>query len=113
MKGSPGTPPPPPSPPGAVGGPQIGLSPGDSGPTPKKKGSVSLVRTPSERVALRSNVTKEVARVALNRPEVAFSPAGQEPAAVEWLLHQDLGKIKEILDRDTGNPMTSPGPLYI
>ena len=32
---------------------------------------------------------------------------------MEWLLHQDLSHIKEILDRDTGNPMTSPGPPSI
>ena len=99
-------------------GPPTGCARGERGspPNPRgaggtKLGGLTLERTASERVALQSNVTREMARVALNRPEVAFSPQGQEQAAVEWLLHQDINNIADILAKDTGNPLTSPGPF--
>eukprot|EP00658_Telonema_sp_P-2_P046761 TRINITY_DN35059_c0_g1_i1.p1 TRINITY_DN35059_c0_g1~~TRINITY_DN35059_c0_g1_i1.p1 ORF type:complete len:114 (+),score=37.07 TRINITY_DN35059_c0_g1_i1:115-456(+) len=68
--------------------------------------------SPSMSVATKANVPRELARMALRQPEVAFSP-GREEAAVEWLLQQDLN---EIADRFTAgctdsSPLTSPGPF--
>jgi len=69
----------------------------------------ALQRTPSERVAGEAKVPRELARAALNRPEVAFAPS-PEAAAVEWLLQKDVEKVAELL-RNESSALTSPGPF--
>jgi len=71
--------------------------------------ALAVVRTPSMIVANQAQVTRELARAALNRPEVKSSPS-PETEAVNWLLHKDINRIASLISAES-SPLTSPGPF--